>query len=225
MAPEPEGSVLPYPAEDIIRVLGPMVTEARLAKMKTIADKRIKDVCVVLEDLADPHNGAAVMRSADAFGTSDVHIIEKKHTFMIAHRVSRGTYRWLNLHKHGSTDACVGKLKGQGYTVVAASMNGTLQPEDLPKIPKLAIVFGNEHAGISDEMKRHVDATYAIPMDGFVESLNVSVASAITLYMATRNRDAGSMPEAQAQQLAMFLLRQVNDAERALKDTMDKEKI
>lgn len=205
---------LPAPADVIVRVLAPLVTEARLARMNAVIAKRTRSLVPVLEDLADPHNGAAVLRSADAFGCHEVHVIEKHHSFAISHRVSRGTERWLELVKHRSTEACLAHLASRGYQVFVAAMDGTLTPEDLARVPRAAIVFGNEHRGVSEAVRRAAAGTYAIPMVGFVESLNVSVASAITLYVASRGRHGDLDEAAQMEIRARFLLAQVKDAER-----------
>jgi tRNA (guanosine-2'-O-)-methyltransferase len=182
--------------------------------MSAVIAKRTRSLVPVLEDLADPHNGAAVLRSADAFGCHEVHVIEKHHSFAISHRVSRGTERWLELVKHRSTEACLAHLASRGYQVFVAAMDGTLTPEDLARVPRAAIVFGNEHRGVSEAVRRAAAGTYAIPMVGFVESLNVSVASAITLYVASRGRHGDLDEAAQMEIRARFLLAQVKDAER-----------
>jgi tRNA (guanosine-2'-O-)-methyltransferase len=205
---------LPAPAAAIVRVLAPLVTEARLARMEAVIARRTRSLVPVLDDLADPHNGAAVMRSADAFGCHEVHVVERRHPFAISHRVTRGTHRWLDLVKHPSAEACVGSLRARGYEVFVAAMDGAIGPEELARVPRAAIVFGNEHVGASEEMRALVAGTYRIPMEGFVESLNVSVASAITLYVASRGRH-GDLDEASREQIrARWLLATVRDAER-----------
>lgn len=209
---------LPAPATDILRVLGPLVTPERWARMEAVAARRTRSLIPVLEDLADPHNGAAVMRSADAFGCHEVHAIEGRHRFAVSHRVTRGTHRWLDLVKHQSAAACMDALHARGYEVFVAAMDGTIGPEELARRPKVAVVFGNEHHGASAEVRARVDGIYRIPMEGFVESLNVSVASAITLYVASRGRH-GDLGESERNEvLARFLLANVRDAERILSE-------
>jgi tRNA (guanosine-2'-O-)-methyltransferase len=205
---------LPAPAAEVVRVLSPLVTEARLARMEAVVEQRTRSLVPVLEDLADPHNGAAVLRSADAFGCHEVHVIEGRHPFAVSHRVTRGTERWLDLVRHGSTDACLEHLTERGYQVFVAAMDGALSPEDLAQVPKAAIVFGNEHRGASEAVRRAAAGTYAIPMVGFVESLNVSVASAVTLYVASRGRHGDLDDDARMEIRARFLLGQVKDAAR-----------
>jgi len=208
------------PAADVVRVLAPLVTGARLRRMDAVIAHRTRSLIPVLEDLADPHNGAAVMRSADAFGCHEVHVIEDRHPFAVSHRVTRGTHRWLELRKHASTEACLAVLRERGYAVYVAAMDGALTPEQLADVPKAAIVFGNEHKGVSAAVRAAAAGTYSIPMVGFVESLNVSVASAITLYVASRGRH-GDLSEDERETIrARYLLSQVTDAAQIVRDTL-----
>jgi len=204
---------LPYPASAIVRTLAPLVTEARLRRIDEVIARRTRSLVPVLEGLSDPHNGAAILRSADAFGCHEVHLVEGRFPFAVSHRVSRGTHRWLELVRHAGAEACAASLHARGYAIFVASMEGTMVPEDLARVPKAAIVLGNEHKGPSEAMRAAADGTYRIPMVGFVESLNVSVASAITLYVASRGRH-GDLDEAAREEIrARFLLAQVKDAD------------
>jgi tRNA (guanosine-2'-O-)-methyltransferase len=213
---------LPAPARVVVDALSPLVTEARLARMNAVIARRTRSLVIVLEDLADPHNGAAVLRSADAFGCHEVHLIEGARPFAVSHRVSRGTERWLELVRHQNAEECVAHLRARDYRVFVAAMNGELTPEALAAVPKAAVVLGNEHRGISDALRAAADATYAIPMDGFVESLNVSVASAITLYVASRGRHGDLDEDARLEICARFLLASVRDAERIVRSALSR---
>ncbi len=204
---------LPFPARTIVETLAPLVTEARLSRIDTVIAQRTRSLVPVLEGLSDPHNGAAILRSADAFGCHEVHLVDGRLPFAVSHRVSRGTHRWLELVRHERAEQCAASLHARGYKIFVASMEGELVPEDLAKEPKAAIVLGNEHAGPSEAMRAAADGTYRIPMVGFVESLNVSVASAITLYVASRGRHGDLDASAQEEIRARFLLTQVKDAE------------
>lgn len=210
--------VLPAAPEVVIEILTPLVTEARLARMQRIIAARTRSLVPVLEDLHDPHNGAAILRSADAFGCHEVHIIERTNPFLLSHRVTRGTNRWLELNRHASTGACLATLRERGYRVYIAAMDGVLSPEELATVPKAAVVFGNEHLGLSDEVRDVADGTYRVPMVGFVESLNVSVASAITLYVASRGRQGDLDRAERTEILARYLLSSVRDAERLVRE-------
>lgn len=209
---------LPAPAATVIAALAPLVTEARLARIRAVVAARTFSVTAVLEDVADPHNGSAILRSADAFGLQSVHVIPGPNGFHAARSVAKGTHRWLDLYRHESAEGCVGHLHEQGFTVLVASMEGETPPEALGAIPKVAIVFGNEHRGPTPPMRDRADGTYAVPMRGFVESLNVSVAAGITLFSATRARD-GELDETARETLeARYLLTCVRDAARVVRD-------
>ena len=204
---------LPFPARRIVEALAPLVTEARLARIDAVIARRTRSLVPVLEGLSDPHNGAAILRSADAFGCHEGHLVDGRFPFAVSHRVSRGTHRWLELVRHARAEECAKALHARGYRIFVASMEGALVPEDLAKEPRAAIVLGNEHAGPSEAMRAAADGTYRIPMVGFVESLNVSGASAITLYVASRGRHGDLDAPARDEIRARFLLGQVKDAE------------
>jgi tRNA (guanosine-2'-O-)-methyltransferase len=213
--PEPP---LPAPARVVIEALGPMLTERRRARIAAVVAGRTRAVVPVLEDLADPHNASAVMRSADAFGVQEIHVIEPGRRFAAARGVARGTHRWLDIVRHPDAGACVAALRSRGYAIYVAAMDGEATPEDLRAHQRVAVVLGNEHRGASPEMRALVDGTYQIPMAGFVESLNVSVAAAITLYVTTRGRHGDLSPDEQAVLEARFLMSSVRDAERVVVD-------
>ncbi len=223
-APEVEAAgplgPLPFASTEIVRVLAPLVTDARLARIDAVIARRTRSLVPVLEGLSDPHNGAAILRSADAFGCHEVHVVAGRFPFAVSHRVSKGTHRWLELVESATAAECVTRLRTRGYQVLVASMDGTLTPEELAAVPKAAIVLGNEHAGPSEEMRGLADGTYRIPMVGFVESLNVSVASAITLYVASRGRHGDLDLAARTEIRARFLMTQVKDAERLLREEL-----
>lgn len=188
--PEP----LPADVETVLAALDPMLTDARRERIEAVIASRARSVVAVLDGLIDPHNVSAILRSADAFGVQQVHWIARSNPFLASPRVSQGADRWLDVIRHANARACVAALHELGYKVYVAAMDGALRPEALAEAPKVAIVFGNEHAGVSDEMRQLADGTYAIPMHGFVQSLNVSVAAAITLFAAMRGRPGDLSP-------------------------------
>lgn len=211
---------LPGPAPAIVEILGPMVTPERLARIDAVVRRRTRSLIPVLEDLADPHNGAAILRSADAFGCHEVHVVESRHPFAVSRHVSRRTERWIEIVRHARAESCAAALKARGYEIFVAEMNGELTPEALAERPRAAIVLGNEHFGASSAMRAHADGTYAIPMVGMVESLNVSVASAITLYVAARPRQGDLDEDERTTIRARLLLGQVKDAEQIVRERL-----
>lgn len=207
---------LPAAPGRVVEALCGAVTEARLSRMQQVIAHRTRAVIPVLEDLADPHNGAAILRSAEAFGCLEVHTIESRHRFLVSQRVTRGCDRWLELHRHKNARACIGSLRRRGYRVFAAEMGGDDRLGAFSRFEKLAVVLGNEHHGVSEAAGAEIDGTFRVPMVGFVESLNVSVASAITLFSALRGR-AGDLSEAERQGvLAHYLMASVRDARRVV---------
>lgn len=203
---------LPASAEQVINILEPLLTESRRTRIDAVLAQRTRRVVPVLDGLIDPHNIAAVLRSADAFGVQDVHVIERDEPFLASHRVAQGTEQWLDVIRHRHVDDCVTHLRAQGYRLLVASMVGDVTPAELPTLGRVALVFGNEHAGISPALEQHADGRYTIPMRGFVESLNVSVANAITLQAATAQQP-GDLTTAERTALrARFMMLSVDRA-------------
>lgn len=220
----PPTTALRYPPARIVEVLSPLVTPERLARFHDVLARRTRSLVPVLDGLSDPHNGAAILRSADAFGCHEVHVVDGRFPFAVSHRVSRGTHRWLSVTRHDTADACCDALVARNYRIFVAAMDGTITPEALARVPRAAIVFGNEHHGVSDAFRDRADGVYRIPMVGFVESLNVSVASAITLYVASQGRHGDLSSEERQEALARFLLAQVREAERLVDDALSAER-
>jgi tRNA (guanosine-2'-O-)-methyltransferase len=167
----------------------------------------------VLDRIGDPHNSSAVLRSADAFGVQNVHAIVGEHGFRASRGVSKGTQRWLDVTRYETAAACARRLKADGYAIYVAAMDGETTPEDLREQRRLAVVFGNEHHGVSPEMRASADGRFSIPMRGFVESLNVSVAAAITLQTLARDGRSRLTPARQRELLARFLMNSVKNAD------------
>ena len=165
----------------------------------------------------DPHNASAILRSADAFGVQRVHIIPAPSGFHVSRPISKNAHRWLELKRHDAAEACADALEADGYRIYVASMEGTVTPRELSRESKVAVVFGNEHSGPSPAMRARAAGTYAIPMSGFVESLNVSVAAAITLQALTQDRPGELDDPAQAELIARWLLNTVRDGERVVR--------
>jgi tRNA (guanosine-2'-O-)-methyltransferase len=167
-------------------VLRPLLTEARLAKLQHVISRRTRHVSVVLENVYQSRNASAVMRSADGLGLLDVHLIENENAWSRNKGVAKGASQWLNLHRyHHAADprlACVEALKSRGIQLVVTSPHADgFTPETLPLDRPVALVMGTEFSGASDFMMEHADAFVEIPMHGFAESFNISVAAAILM--------------------------------------------
>ncbi len=170
------------------------MNEARRIKILSIVQRRQSGIIVVLEDIHDPHNAAAILRTCDGLGIQHVCFIfgkEKKYNPRNIGKASSSTAnKWLDFEVFDSTKSCLQELKRNGYTIIATALSGTSESLLSAQFPekKIAILVGNEHRGLSEESIRSADRVIMIPMMGFVQSLNVSVATAIVLWELTRKQ-------------------------------------
>lgn len=174
----------------LLEYLQEFLTPDRLGRFTEVLDLRTRHLTVVLENLYQMHNASAVLRSCDAFGIQDVHIIEGDNSFQANSGIAMGADQWLTLHNYRGEDAtanCIEQLKDAGYTVAATVLHENSTPIDaLPVDQPLAMVFGTEKEGLSEEAIDLADLYVHIPMYGFVQSFNVSVAAALSLENLTR---------------------------------------
>ncbi len=185
-----------YDARRISAELEDLVRPERREKLRRAIDARLRGVTIVMDAPHDPHNGAAVLRSCDAFGLAAMHVVERKVGFLAAKPVARGSERWVDVKTHHAVDDAVTHLRAAGFELVATHPQGSLVPSDLASIPRVALVLGNERDGIGHDLATACERTVRIPMRGFAESLNVSVTAAILLEHATRDRP-GDLPESE----------------------------
>jgi tRNA (guanosine-2'-O-)-methyltransferase len=178
--------------EELINHLSEFVTPKRLKLFEKVLEERTSYITLVLEDIFQPQNASAVLRTCDCFGIQHLHIIENRNEFSIDREVAMGASKWLSLHKYNQKKQnsleAIKKLKRMGYRIVATSphINDQLLPEfDLTK-GKAAIVFGSELPGISETIMNEADEFMKIPMYGFTESFNISVSAAIVLYQLSQ---------------------------------------
>lgn len=169
-----------------------MPTEKRIQRMMEVLSKRQNDIVVVLENVHDPHNVSAVLRTCDAIGILDIYLVyHSGQKFPQLNNKSSGRVRkWMIVHKFTTIQECFKELKDQGFTIV--STNVDTDSKSLYEIDfsqKIALVFGNEHEGITTEVKKTSDSVIFIPQVGFAESLNISVACSICLYEAFRQKN------------------------------------
>jgi tRNA (guanosine-2'-O-)-methyltransferase len=175
-------------AAEVVRTLEPLVTERRQERIREIIEKRLASVAVLFDAPHDPHNGAAVIRSCEAFGVQSLHVVERVEKFLAAASVARSAEQWIDVVCHKTADSAVAVVRSGELELVAAHPEGELLPEDLATIPRVAIVLGNERDGITEDLAARCSRRVRVPMRGFVESLNVSVTAAILLASATRGR-------------------------------------
>jgi tRNA (guanosine-2'-O-)-methyltransferase len=172
----------------------------RLEKIRRVLAHRQPGLTVVMENIHDPHNVSAVLRTCDAVGVNQVELLYTQEKFpRIGKKSSSSANKWIDRRKHTSVDSCFANLKSEGFVILATRVGGgarSLYDVDLTR--KTAFVFGNEHRGVSRESARAADLQVEIPMMGMIESLNVSVAAAVCLYEALRQRlEAGMFDDPQ----------------------------
>lgn len=175
---------LPVP-EGLPDDLGP--GERRRERMRLVAGRRLAGLTVALDNVHDPHNISAVLRSCDGFGLQHVHLIGLSADPNRA--VSMGCEKWLTLHRHPNVPACVAALRAEGYELWAAMPERDARPlEEVDFTRRVALVFGAERDGLSQEFLNACDGRYQIYMPGFSQSLNVSVAAAISIHAGASAR-------------------------------------
>lgn len=172
-------------------------TPRRQQRIRDVLSRRQADLAVVLEDVHDPHNAAAVLRSCDAVGVLDVHMIylhEPPPKRSAGKLSSASAAKWIRTHSYDSVDACYTALRAEGKTILTTALTEhgqDLYAYDLTQ--PTALVFGNEMRGASEAAIEQADGVIIIPMMGMVESLNISVACAVTLFEAMRQRRAAGV--------------------------------
>lgn len=175
---------------ELFEYLCTFLTEERLATFERVLNLRTRHITVAFDNLYKQHNISACLRSCDCFGIQDVHVIESRNPFEPNREIALGAMNWLTTIRHrdeysGSND-CLRHLREAGYRIVATSPLAEFgSVRDLDISEKTAILFGNEKVGLSDELFEAADECVRIPMSGFTESFNISVAVAITLYEFT----------------------------------------
>ncbi len=186
--------------ERVIRVLEPLVLDRRRERLLSVIHARLASVTVVFDAPHDPFNGAAVVRSCEAFGVQTVHVVERNERFLTASSVARGAQKWVDVVTHHGVASAVTAAREAGMELVGTHPEGELLPDDLAAIPRLALVLGNERDGIAEELAAACTKRVRVPMRGFIDSLNVSVTAAILLERATRARP-GDLTERERRRL------------------------
>lgn len=165
-----------------------------------IAPLRTRHVTVVLEDIYQPHNASAVVRTADLVGVQDIHIIENRNKYTVNPDVTLGSSKWTDMIRYrdrhaDNAQACIKNLRDKGYRIVATSpRSDSVTPEDIPLDKPMAFCFGTELTGLSSNMMEAADTYLRIPMYGFTESFNISVSAAIVLYTVMQRLRNSNIP-------------------------------
>jgi tRNA (guanosine-2'-O-)-methyltransferase len=188
------------------------MTPERANKLEKVLLHRQTDLTVVMENVQDPHNISAVMRTCDAVGIQDIYILNTK---IPPHRKwgsksSSSAAKWLTVHQYTDTEKCFADLRKKYHRIYATHLSSdAISLYDIDFTDSIALIFGNEHEGVSEEIKERVDANFIIPQVGVIQSLNISVACAVSIYEAFRQKkiahhyDRASLTEQRINEIMM----------------------
>ena len=194
--------------KDYISYLENFVTDNRKAILKKVLSQRTRYFTVALEDLYQMHNVSAVVRSADIFGWQDMHIVQKKYDPKLSHAIAKGAEKWLDIHHYEHTQTVIDRLKQKGYRIVATTPHtDDVGLPDFDISQPAAFFFGVEKDGLSELVMDQADVFLKIPMYGFTESFNISVAAALIMHSVTESLHASDiawqLPESEQELIYM----------------------
>ncbi len=189
------------------------MTPDRREKIQTVLSKRQNDITIVLENVFDPHNISAVMRTCDAVGVQQIYVLNTKiprHKKWGA-KSSSSAAKWLTVYQFENAEECFSELRKKYSKILTTHLSSdAVNLYEIDLTQPVALIFGNEHSGVSEEIRKLADGNFIIPQSGIIRSLNISVACAVTLYEAYRQKAlAGHYDKAKLN-------------EKVLKDLMDK---
>lgn len=183
--------------EKVLKAFYEIISESKQEMYDRIAADRTRHITVVLETIMKDHNASAVLRTCDCFGIQDLHAIERGNSYEIQREIARGAGNWVDLHTYHSLTSptldCLDSLKKQGYKIVATSPHAEITIDELNLSDPIALVFGTERDGISNEAFESADQLIRIPMYGFTESFNISVSVAIILNLLRSKLEASDV--------------------------------
>lgn len=209
-----------------IKILRTYLTQERWKRISKVLSYRTRYLNIILENIYQPHNASAVLRSCEAYGIQDVHILEQESAFSPVPTVAMGSSKWLTLYHHReSISEIYAKLRKKGYSIYATCPHENARSIDslnLSNDKRISIVFGNELKGLSEEAIEQADETLYLPMYGFVESFNISVSVAIALsYLVQKMKENNidwQLTENEKEQILLeWLCLDVHKAEEILK--------
>jgi len=195
--------------DEVCRILGPMLTPERRARIDQVLAARLASVITVVEDTYDPHNAAATIRTTEAIGLSELHVIEPGGRFSATTGVTRGAHKWIELVRYHSHTDAIAALHARGFRVYATAPGATASIDDVDVSTPIAIAFGNEHDGLRPETIAACDGAVVVPMYGFTESFNLSVTVALAMsrIAARRRQQIGALGDLPADRLRVLRAR------------------
>ena len=213
--------------EVVVAALEPLLSEERMARIEAVLDARLAGLTLVVENLYDPHNGAAAVRSAEAFGLVAVHAVEGTGPFHASPAVTIGCEKWIDIHRHRDVAAARAALGGMIHVAAVPGAGATV--DDLPAAQPCAFWLGNEHDGLSREALAACSHRVEIPMFGFTRSFNLSVSAALILARAAERRraalgTAGDLPaEERARRRARWYAQDIRGAAEIIERHVSKQ--
>ncbi len=173
----------------VLEILRPHISDDRMRRIDEVLDNRTYNLAVVVDGMVDTGNVSAVMRTADSFGVQAFHAVDRARSYKHSKRTAQGTRKWVDRWVWRQQEEALQALRESGHRIVVADLDPDAVPiATVDFSAPTALVFGNELAGVSDEFRQAADEAVAIEMSGFAQSLNISVAAAICLYEARRDR-------------------------------------
>ena len=167
------------------------MTPERREKIQSVLNKRQNDITIVLENVFDPHNISAVMRTCDAIGVQELYVLNTKiprHKKWGA-KSSSSAAKWLTVYQFENAEECFSELRKKYSIILTTHLSSdAVNLYEIDLTQPVALVFGNEHSGVSEEIRSLADGNFIIPQSGIIRSLNISVACAVTLYEAYRQK-------------------------------------
>lgn len=199
---------------ELIDHLGAHLTENKRERIETVLAERTRRLTVLLEDVNQPHNASACLRTCDCLGVQDVHVVERRHPFQPDRDVALGSNKWLSIHRYHRPESALETLRARGYRLVATSPRAEGDtPATLPLDRPVALLFGSEHRGLSAPVLEAAERTLRLPLYGFTESYNLSVALALVLArLVERLREwpaAWRLDEAEREELTLQFYRRL----------------
>lgn len=168
--------------EQLLKYLENIISPERKERFIEVLENRTNFITVAIEDVFQLHNTSAVVRSCDAFGVQTAHLIESKYSERLDKNIAMGAEQWIDTPRYDTTAACIDELKAKGYKIIASSPHtDSFLLDDFVIDEKVALFFGTERSGLSQEVLDKADGFVKVPMVGFSESLNISVSAAIIL--------------------------------------------
>ncbi|MBL4685874.1 MAG: RNA methyltransferase [Nannocystaceae bacterium] len=180
--------------EHAVALMVPYLTEARIDKIERVLRGRTLDLMVAVEAPSDPHNAAAIVRTAEALGVMSVHVVAAEGRALHRQSTTQGAYRWVDTQHHARLEDLVTTVKKRGLRLCGAAMDGSTPLSRMDVDAPLCLLLGNEQRGLSDAARAACDALFHVPMVGMSESLNLSVTAAIAMHSVLSRRSPRALP-------------------------------